>query len=48
MLGAAKTEVHTLIENAGFFAVDLGSLAVGGQLAGLPFGALSATNFIKV
>lgn len=45
---AAKTDVRALIENTGFFAVDLGSLAVGGQLAGLPFGALSATNFIKV
>lgn len=45
---AAKGEVRKLIEGAGFFPADLGSLEVGGQLAGLPFGPLSATNFIKV
>lgn len=43
----AKAEVRNLIETAGFFPVDLGSLVVGGQLTGL-FGALSGINFIKV
>jgi len=43
----AKTEVRNLIETSGFFAVDLGKLAVGGPLMQLPFGALAMTNFIK-
>lgn len=38
MLDAAKTKVRTLIENAGFFAVDLGSLAVGGLALWRSFG----------
>ncbi|MDH2340977.1 hypothetical protein [Bradyrhizobium sp. SSUT77] len=45
---AAKAEVRKLIEDTGFFPVDLGSLDVGGRLASLPFGALAAHNFIKV
>ncbi|MGY4507561.1 NADPH-dependent F420 reductase [Bradyrhizobium sp. USDA 3650] len=45
---AAKAEVRKLIEGAGFFPVDLGSLDVGGRLATLPFGALAAHNFIKI
>jgi 8-hydroxy-5-deazaflavin:NADPH oxidoreductase len=45
---AAKAEVRKILEKAGYFAVDLGSLDVGGPLASLPFGALSTTNFIKV
>jgi predicted dinucleotide-binding enzyme len=45
---AAKGEVRKLIEGAGFFPVDLGSLDVGGRLATLPFGALAAHNFIKI
>ncbi|WOB51266.1 NADPH-dependent F420 reductase [Xanthomonas hydrangeae] len=44
----AKAEVRKIIEAAGFFAADLGSLEVGGRLASLPFGALSAHNFIKI
>ncbi|WP_417528964.1 NADPH-dependent F420 reductase [Marinomonas shanghaiensis] len=44
----AKADVSKLINAAGFFAVDLGSLEVGGRLASLPFGSLSATNFIKI
>jgi 8-hydroxy-5-deazaflavin:NADPH oxidoreductase len=44
----AKAEVRKLIEATGFFAVDLGSLDVGGRLASLPFGALSAHNFIRI
>lgn len=45
---AAKAEVRAILEKMGFFAVDLGSQTVGGTLAQLPFGALSATNFVKV
>jgi len=45
---AAKIEVRTLLEKMGFFPVDLGTQAVGGPLAQLPFGALSATNFVKI
>ncbi|HWH84115.1 MAG TPA: NAD(P)-binding domain-containing protein [Burkholderiaceae bacterium] len=44
----AKAEVRRLLESAGYFAVDLGSLAVGGALAQLPFGPLAAINFIKI
>lgn len=44
----AKADVRKLIEAAGFFPVDLGSLDIGGQLASLPFGALSTHNFIKI
>ncbi len=43
----AKIEVRKLLEATGFFAVDLGSLDVGGPLMQLPFGALAMTNFIK-
>jgi len=45
---AAKTEVRALIEAMGFHAVDLGSLAVGGPLAALPFGAFAAQNLVKI
>lgn len=45
---AAKAEVRKILELIGYFAVDLGSLAVGGRLAELPFGSLSSTNFIKI
>jgi len=44
---AAKTEVRRILEAAGYFAVDLGPLDVGGPLASLPFGPLAAINFIK-
>jgi len=44
----AKAEVRKLIEATGYFPVDLGSLEIGGRLAGLPFGSLSAINFIKI
>jgi len=44
----AKAEVRKLIEATGHFPVDLGSLDVGGPLAGLPFGSLSAINFITI
>jgi hypothetical protein len=45
---AAKATVRSLIAKAGFFAVDLGALDVGGQLASLPFGALAGVSFVKV
>lgn len=45
---AAKAEVRQIIEDAGFYPVDLGSLDVGGPLASLPFGSLAAQNFIKI
>jgi predicted dinucleotide-binding enzyme len=45
---AAKAQVRKLIEDTGFFPIDLGSLDVGGRLASLPFGPLAAQNFIKI
>jgi predicted dinucleotide-binding enzyme len=45
---AAKAEVRKLIEQTGYFPVDLGGLDVGGPLAGLPFGSLAATTFMKI
>ncbi|ATO34121.1 hypothetical protein DDI_2953 [Dickeya dianthicola RNS04.9] len=45
---AAKAEVRQLLEAMGYFAVDLGTLDVGGPLAQLPFGPLAAINFIKI
>ena len=45
---AAKTEVRKILEAAGYFAVDLGMLDVGGPLTQLPFGPLAAINFIKI
>ncbi|MFM0016626.1 NADPH-dependent F420 reductase [Paraburkholderia sediminicola] len=44
----AKTTVRSLIAKAGFFAVDLGALDVGGPLASLPFGPLAGVSFVKV
>jgi predicted dinucleotide-binding enzyme len=45
---AAKAEVRKILEQAGYFAVDLGTLDVGGPLAQLPFGPLAAINFIRI
>jgi predicted dinucleotide-binding enzyme len=45
---AAKAEVRKLLEAMGYFAVDLGTLELGGSLAQLPFGSLAGINFIKV
>ncbi len=45
---AAKTEVRTLLETIGYFAVDLGTLDVGGPLMQLPFGALAMNEFVKL
>jgi 8-hydroxy-5-deazaflavin:NADPH oxidoreductase len=44
----AKATVRSLIAKAGFFAVDLGALDVGGPLASLPFGPLAGVSFVKV
>jgi predicted dinucleotide-binding enzyme len=44
----AKAEVRKIIEQTGYFPVDLGVLDVGGPLASLPFGSLAATNFVKI
>jgi 8-hydroxy-5-deazaflavin:NADPH oxidoreductase len=44
----AKLAVRELLGAIGYFPVDLGSLAAGGRLSELPFGSLSATNFIKI
>lgn len=43
----AKAEVSALIEQLGFFGIDLGSLAVGGKLAQFPGGPLPALNLVK-
>lgn len=45
---AAKADVRKIIEAAGFLPVDLGALDVGGSLTSMPFGALSAINFVAV
>jgi len=43
----AKAEVRKIIEQTGYFPVDLGALDVGGPLASLPFGPLAAINFVR-
>lgn len=45
---AAKADVAALIEQLGFFGIDLGSLAVGGKLAQFPGGPLPVHNLVKV
>ncbi len=44
----AKSAVIGLIEQLGFFGIDLGSLAGGGQLAQIPGGPLSVLNLVKL
>ncbi len=44
----AKLAVRQMLEAIGYFAVDIGSLGQGGRLSELPFGALAATNFLKI
>jgi 8-hydroxy-5-deazaflavin:NADPH oxidoreductase len=44
----AKAEVRKIIEQTGYFLVDLGALDVRGPLASLPFGSLAAVNFIRI
>lgn len=43
----AKSEVGGLIDQLGFFGIDLGSLAIGGQLVQFPGGPLPALNLVK-
>lgn len=45
---SAKADVRALIEQIGFFPVDLGTLDVGGPLASLPFGPLAVINFVRI
>jgi predicted dinucleotide-binding enzyme len=45
---SAKGEVRNIIEQTGYFPVDLGALDVAGPLTSLPFGPLAAINFIKI
>lgn len=44
----AKTQVRRLMDRAGFFPVDLGTLDVGGPLTSLPFGPLAGVSFVKI
>ena len=44
----AKAGIRKIIEQTGYFPVDLGALDVGGPLASLPFGSLAAINFIRI
>jgi predicted dinucleotide-binding enzyme len=44
----AKAGIRKIIEQTGYFPIDLGALDVGGPLASLPFGPLAAVNFIKI
>ncbi|CAB3775542.1 hypothetical protein LMG28614_00012 [Paraburkholderia ultramafica] len=43
----AKAAVGGLIDQPGFFGVDLGSLEVGGRLAQIPGGPLMIHNLVK-
>jgi predicted dinucleotide-binding enzyme len=45
---AAKADVRKIMETAGFFPVDLGTLDVGGPLASPPSGPLAASSFVKI
>lgn len=44
----AKAMVRELIEQTGYFPVDLGSLKVGNSLTAPPFGSLSGVDLIKM
>lgn len=44
----AKAKVRKILEQTGYFPVDLGALDIGGPLASLPFGPFAGANFIKV
>jgi predicted dinucleotide-binding enzyme len=44
---AAKTEVAALIDQLGFFGIDLGPLSVGAELLQFPGGPLPALNLVK-
>lgn len=44
----AKADVRDILEQTGYFPVDLGMLDVGGPLTSLPFGALAAISFVRI
>jgi predicted dinucleotide-binding enzyme len=44
----AKADVRKIMEAAGFFPVDLGTLDVGGPLASLPLGPLAGGSFVRI
>ena len=44
----AKVRVASLIEQLGFLSVDLGSLAIGGRLTGIPGGPLATLDLVKM
>ena len=43
-----KARLRKLIEQTGYFPIDLGVLDAGGPLSSLPFGPLAGTNLIKI
>jgi len=45
---AAKQQVAALIEQLGFFGLDLGTLAVGGRLLQFPGGPLPAQHLVRL
>lgn len=44
----AKARVGALIDQLGFFGIDLGSLALGSRLTQFPGGPLPALNLVKL
>jgi predicted dinucleotide-binding enzyme len=44
----AKSAVSGLIEQLGFFGIDLGSLEGGGRLVQIPGGPLPVLNLVKL
>jgi predicted dinucleotide-binding enzyme len=44
---AARAEVAALIEQLGFYGLDLGPLAVGARLVQFPGGPLPVHNLVK-
>ncbi len=44
----AKAEVGKLIEQTGYFPVDLGSLSIGNGLTAPPFGSLSGVDLVRI
>ncbi|WP_146749805.1 hypothetical protein [Paraburkholderia bryophila] len=45
---AANATVSSLIERAGFFGVDLGSIKTGGPLFQIPGGQLAIQNLVRL
>ncbi|RFB78264.1 NADPH-dependent F420 reductase [Methylovirgula sp. 4M-Z18] len=44
----AKAKVRKIIEQTGFYPIDLGTLDVGGPLTSLPFGPLGTANLVRI